>query len=255
MIRWLIEVNRKASRAFDALLPTKFSIDGNRDFLDHIAPEFLTCGLNVVDVGGGRHPFVSTATKNSHQLRVTGLDISGTELAAAPSGAYDDVIVADIANYRGREDADVVICQAVLEHVADTRAAFTSLKSMVRPGGRILLFVPCRNAAFARANLLIPQRLKRWMLFSIYPEARAGQGFPSYYDRCTPRDFRRFATDLGLVIETEKLYWSSAYFTFLAPLHILWRLAQLLAIAILGRQAAESFSMIIVKPRRAQQVS
>jgi SAM-dependent methyltransferase len=255
MIRWFIEVNRKASRAFDGLLPTKFSIDGNRDFLEHIAPAYLRHGLNVVDVGGGRHPFIGTAAKSSFQARVTGLDIDGAELAAAPAGAYDDTIVADIAHYRGKADADVVICQAVLEHVADTQAAFASLKSMVRPGGRILLFVPCRNAAFARANLLIPQRVKRRLLFYIYPEARGGQGFPSYYNRCTPSDFRRLATDLGLVIEAEKFYWSSAYFTFFAPLHILWRLAQLLAVAILRRQAAESFSMVVVKPRRTQQVS
>ena len=248
MMRWFIEINRKASRAFDALLPTKFSIDGNRDFLDHIAPEFLTHGLNVIDVGGGRHPFVGTAAKSSLQLRVTGLDINGAELAAAPSGAYDDIVVADIANYRGSENADVVICQAVLEHVADTQAAFTSLKSMLRPGGRILLFVPCRNAAFARANLLIPHPLKRRMLFYIYPEARRGQGFPSYYDRCTPREFSRMATETGLCVEREVLYWSSAYFTFLLPLHVLWRLAQIVAAIILRRQAAESFSMVLVRP-------
>ena len=255
MIRWFIAINRKASGAFDRLLPAKFSVDGNRDFLDHIAPGFLTHGLKVIDVGGGRHPFVGAATKSARGLTVTGLDIDGGELAAAPPGTYDETIVADIVNYRGREDADVIVCQAVLEHVPNTQAAFTSLKSMVRPGGRILLFVPCRNAAFARANLLIPQRLKRRMLFYIYPEARGGQGFPSYYDRCTPRDFGRLAKDLGLVIETEKLYWSSAYFTFLAPLHILWRLSQLLAMTIIGRQAAESFSLVIAKPRPIQQVS
>jgi 2-polyprenyl-6-hydroxyphenyl methylase/3-demethylubiquinone-9 3-methyltransferase len=165
MIRWFIGVNRKASRAIDRLLPDKFSLDGNRDFLDRIAPRFLLRGVHVFDVGGGRHPFVAKETKDTLQLRVTGLDIDAAELAAAPAGAYDDVVVADIACYRGTEGADVVICQAVLEHVVDTRAAFASLKSLVRPGGRILLVVPSRNAAVARVNLLMPHRLKRRLLF------------------------------------------------------------------------------------------
>ena len=166
---------------------------------------------------------------------------------AAPKCSYDNLVVADIGDYQGHRDADVVICQAVLEHVPDNKAAFASLSSLVRPGGRLLVFVPSRNAAFARINLLMPHWLKRRVLFFVYPEAKDRQGFVSYYDRCTPRGMVNLAVESGLRVEHENLYWSSAYFTFFLPLHVLWRLSQVVAMAIIGRQAAETFSLVLVR--------
>ena len=84
---------------------------------------------------------------------------------------------ADITEYRGRENADVVICQAMLEHVADTPTAFAGLASILKKGGVALLFAPSRNSLFARVNLCMPERLKSKLLGFLYPELEEKSGF------------------------------------------------------------------------------
>jgi hypothetical protein len=85
-------------------------------------------------------------------------------------------------------------------------------------------------------------------LFTLFPESRRHQGFRSYYNRCTPRDFRRIAGECGLSIMEERLYYESAYFTFFVPIHILWRIWVLVFYALTRDQAAETFSMAIRMP-------
>src|SRR5262249_9719381 len=77
--------------------------------------------------------------------------------------------------YRGSSEADLVICQAVLEHVADTGSAMSCIASMLKPGGVALLFIPSRNAAFARLNLALPSGFKRALLHGLYPSTRFGR--------------------------------------------------------------------------------
>ena len=149
----------------------------------------LRSGQVVVDVGGGKQPLISAEQKHAFGLTVIGFDISAAELGAAPAGRYDECICADITDFRGTAQADIVICQALLEHVTSTERAFRTIGSLLKPGGLALIFAPSRNAVFARLNLLLPQRLKRAILFAVFPESRHAQGFVSYYDRCTPRDF------------------------------------------------------------------
>lgn len=248
MIRWFIAVNRQASRAFDRLLPRKFSVDGNREFIERLVPSYLVTGANIADIGGGRHPYLTASAKSSLHARVTGVDISKDELLAAPAGAYDTLVVADIAKFQGAAEHDVIICQAVLEHVENVELAFKSLASMTRSGGRILIFVPCRNAAFARINLLLPESIKRHMLYFIFPETRDKQGFRSFYSSCTPKEFRRLAAAVQLEVELEQHFWSSTYFGFFFPLHVLWRMYQLIVVPVLGGHVSESFFMVLRKP-------
>ena len=247
LLRGFIDLNVRMSRAFDRLLPNAYSIDGNQDFVNTFAPDYIRPGLYVVDVGGGKRPFISVETKIALELRVLGVDISQNELDRAPKGAYDEVVCTDITRYRGKGEADLVICQAVLEHVKDVQAALASISSILRPGGVAVIFVPSRNAVFARLNLILPEGLKRRLLHFIYPHMREGQGFPSYYDRCTPRDFCNMAVRSGLVIGENRYYFESAYFTFFFPAHMIWRLWVVLFRSLVGNQAAETFSLVMAK--------
>lgn len=246
LIRTLIDWNIKSSRAFDQMLPEKYRIDGNGFFINHFAPGYLATGLTVYDVGGGKQPFVSVDLKRRLQLTIVGVDIDQGELDRAPAGVYDRAIRADITQFRGQGDADLVICQALLEHVKNVDDAFASIASILKPGGRALIFVPSRNAVYARINLLLPQSLKKRLLHTIYPKTREAQGFPSYYDQCTPRDFRRLAQKHDLNVERESFHYSS-YFAFFFPLYLLWRLWILGFHALRAEQAAETFSMVLVK--------
>ena len=246
LARGFIEANRALSRGLDRLLPRSFSQDGYQTFLRALLPSLLQRDAKVYDLGGGSLPCLSLAQKREWNLTLIGLDIDADELARAPSGIYDEAICADISRFRGRGDGDLAICLASLEHVRDVRGALASLATIVRPGGRAALFVPCRNALFARLNLFLPQRLKERLLFAIFPETADGhQGFEAFYDACTPREIADLARASGFVVEVQRCFWMSSYFSFLFPLYLCWRLWTVCARACVGAQAAETFLVVL----------
>ena len=217
-----------------------------QEYQETFAPLVLGPGLRIVDVGGGRHPFLSAERKRVLDVHVMGLDINPDELAHAPAGCYDATVCADITHYAGDGMADVVFCQAVLQHVSDVEAALTSVISLLKPGGVAVLFVPSLNAVYARLNMLLPEPLRRWLLFAIYPQiypqAHAIVGVVRYYyDRCTPGDFTRLAASTGAPMVECRCYYMSAYLMCCTPLRCLWRLWTVSFRALKGRQAAETF--------------
>ena len=245
-VKWQAQL----SRQFDQLLPAHYSVDGNYEFRTGYAIALLRKhGSPVVyDVGGGKNPYLTVDLKQQLNATVVGLDISQLELDAAPPNAYDRLVCADLMSYVGEQDADFVICQTLLEHVRDVRSAFEALAGILKPGGMLLVFVPSRNAVFARLNLLLPEDLKRRMLFAIFPQTQRDQGFRSFYDRCTPADFRKLARQNGLEVSDCRLYFCSMYFSFFAPLHILWRAWIVVFKAFDEEAAAETFTMALTKP-------
>lgn len=243
-VRSIIEWQRSLSAKFDMLFPERFRRVGILDFEAAILPGHLVKGITLYDVGGGSRPCLTIEQKRDLGIRLVGVDISADELEKAPAGVYDDLVVADITRYRGKGDADLIVCRATLEHVRDTDGAFAGLASILKPGGKLLLVVPSRNAVFARINLILPERVKRAILFSIFPhKAQGHDGFPAFYNRCTPRDFRRMADKHGLDVEFLQPYYYSSYFSFFLPFFVLWRLWVLVFAALRGEQAAEVFSM------------
>jgi len=180
--------------------------------------------------------------------KVVGLDIDKAELDSAAAGAYDSVICADITGFKGCQDADLIICQALLEHVENIKSAFAAITSILKPGGQALIFVPSRNAVFARLNLLLPQSVKQKILYTIFPEKRKNQGFPAYYNCCTPAGFKKLAAANSLAVIEERYYYTSSYFSFFFPLYAIWRLWLLLFHAVAREHAAETFCLVLQKP-------
>ncbi|MDE0340834.1 MAG: methyltransferase domain-containing protein [Nitrospinae bacterium] len=242
-----IDFNKYLSERFDEMLPEEFRVDGQTHFRKKFAPSHISKGALVYDVGGGKHPLHSREEKARRGLRVVGLDIDEGELLRAPCGVYDETIRADITRYRGREDADVVICQALLEHVADTPAAFAGLASILQKGGVALLFTPSKNSLYARVNLLLPESFKRKLLRFLYPELTDKSGFPGRYHRCTLSDFEDMACGQGFAVIRKKAYFCSGYFSFFAPLHVLWRVWLWVFYLLSRERAAETFSMALRK--------
>jgi SAM-dependent methyltransferase len=251
----LIDTQRWLSRQFDRLLPARFQVDGNRDFVNCFVPCFLETtarrGMTVYDVGGGKRPVVPAAIKAQWGLRTVGVDICPHELSLAPAGAYDEVICADVCRYQGRGDADLVICRAMLEHVPNVEAALGAISTMLKPGGIALVFAPSRNAAFARLNLALPESFKRWLLFTIFPDKQGKQGFPAFYDRCTPRQVKRLAQRSGLCVDAERRYYLSSYFSCFLPCHVAWRLWLLTFFFFDPEESAETFCLALRKPHAA----
>lgn len=246
--RKFLRANYTVSRWIDSFLPAKLRQDGNEFFLSDVLPRALQADSTVYDLGGGSRPCVSREQKARLGLRLVGLDVSGDELAAAPAGTYDQAIVADLCTYTGSGTADSVICQATLEHVPDTVGAMRGLATCVRPCGAVYLFAPCRNAVFARMNLILPERLKQFMLFNLFPEkAKGHDGFRAFYDHCTPGQIEAIARSNGLEIEERRLFWTSSYFFIFTPAYLLWRIWQGLAYLVIGKDAAESFVYVLRK--------
>lgn len=236
------------SRAFDQLLPRSFRVDGSKDFKQHIVPNYLRPGLVIFDVGGGARPCVDLETKRRLGLTVAGVDIDGQQLAKAPRGLYDRTIVADITTFVDQNAADLVVCKSTLEHVHCTEAAFATMARLLKPGGALLVFVPSRNALYARLNMLLPQRLKLCLLSAFMPNRADHLGFPAMYDHCTPRDFRRFSATCGLQVEELRPYYISSYFSVLFPVYVLWRVWIVGYRLISGEHAAESFVLVARRP-------
>jgi SAM-dependent methyltransferase len=241
--RW----QRYLSQALDRRLPKYLWTDGHRDFLDNVCPASLIRGQLVYDIGGGRSPCIDVTTKHRLELRVVGLDISRDELEAAPEWAYDDIMVSDIAQYRGHGDADLVVMSASLEHIEEVPAAFIAISSILAPGGRALIWAPSRTALYARLNLLLPEPMKNGILDLVNGYHDESLGFRAFYRSCTPKEFRQLAECNGLRVEEERLFYVSSYFYFLLPAYFVWRLWVLTQLAIDSRSAAESFAMVLRK--------
>lgn len=235
-------------RSFDRRFVSEaFRRDGNSHFVEQVAPRHLWPGAVVYDIGGGKQPLISAAKKRELGLTVVGLDIDPNELARAPAGAYDRIICADIQTYRGAGDADLVICQAVLEHVRSLRAALEGVFGLLKVSGLGLVWVPSRNVCYARFNLILPEHLKKKILFYVSPRAEHEQGFPAFYDRCTPRQFRALIGEYEGSIVEEQFYYVSSYFSFLLPVYALWRLWVCVFHRLAREEAAESFSVAFPK--------
>jgi ubiquinone/menaquinone biosynthesis C-methylase UbiE len=248
--RQLIASQVALSRAFDRLLPQSFLIDGSKDFKKRIVPSYFRPGQVIYDIGGGARPCVDLETKRRLRLKVTGVDIEGEELAKAPHGLYDCTIVTDITTYQEQNAADLVVCKSTLEHVHNTEAALATMARLLKPGGMLLVFVPSRNALYARLNVLLPEHLKMRLLSAFMPDRVDHLGFPAMYDHCTPRDFCRFAASNGLQIKELRPYYISSYFSVVFPIYVLWRFWLLAYRAVAREHAAESFVLIARKPER-----
>ena len=235
------------SRSFDRLLPSHFRIDGSKSFREEVAWGQIRPGMSLYDIGGGKHPLVDRAKKAELGLRVTGLDVDAGELAQAPAGCYDDVCCSDIAEYRGSGTADLVICQATLEHVHDNARALAAIASVLRPGGIAAIFAPSRHAAYARLNLLLPEKLTRKILDFVCPSNKGSHGFRAYYDKCSIRELCALGRQNGLEVVSIHPYYLSGYFGIFFPAYVIWRLWFLLNYAVDRQRAAETFTIIFCK--------
>lgn len=247
LLRKLINSQIWLNKKFDKILPSKFRVDGNQDFKKTVVPAYLKPNLKIYDIGGGKRPFLSVNEKKILNATVCGVDIDEDELKKAPEGSYDSIICEDISKYRGFEDGDIIICQALLEHVKDVASAFQAFSTILKSGGTALIFVPSRNALFAKLNNILPNKIKKKILYSIFPNKKDVGGFKSYYNKCTPKEFKKLSEKIGFKIVDEKYYFISSYFSFFFPFYFLWRMWLLMYYIFFRNNAAETFTYVLKK--------
>lgn len=256
MLRLIINLNKSASNLVDSCFPKKLNLDGNLFYLEEILPKLISSlpdGSLILEVGGGKQPYVTTKLKEKSQLKLHGLDISKEELLAAPKDIYDEVFVADICNQsqisKINHQYDLIICQSLIEHVPDALKAINNMSSLLKKNSIISLFAPNGTAPFAMINKILPENIKRKILFYIKPKARIDQGFPAFYVNCNPMKIESLLTNRNLKIEAKFLFFQSSYFSFFLPLYLLWKLSKLPATLFPATKnyLAESFIYTIRK--------
>lgn len=114
----------------------------NRFLLDLVLP--LARGKRVLDFGAGSGTF-------AHALAAEGVDVTAVEpdpelrsRLTVRAGAELGGIAAD--------SVDLVYSFNVLEHIEDDAAALAQLRRVLRPGGRLLLYVPAFMLLYSRMD-------------------------------------------------------------------------------------------------------
>ncbi|MDH2416714.1 methyltransferase domain-containing protein [Nocardioides sp. CER19] len=148
---------------------------------DTLQPILDAPPLDVLDIGGGTGGFAARVAQLGH--RVTVVDPSPDALAALARRARELGV-----SVEGRQgdlaalgvdptSADVVLCHGVLEVVDDPAAALTSLRGVLRPGGRLSLLVAQRNASVVARAMAGHFAQALALLDDTGPSGRAGRRF------------------------------------------------------------------------------
>ncbi|MGE0709422.1 MAG: class I SAM-dependent methyltransferase [Planctomycetota bacterium] len=129
---------------------------------DWLAPNSLEsfAGLRVLEggCGGGDH----TRRVAPHCRELVSVDLNTASLAAELVGPLDNVrfVSGDLATVGFDEPFDVVFSIGVVHHTDDPDATVANLKRLVRPGGRLILWVYSREGNFLVRHLVErPRRL------------------------------------------------------------------------------------------------
>lgn len=176
----------------------------------------------VIDVGGGRTWYFGEEWRTNPAFKLIGIDIDPAELALNPM--LDEAVAADVCETLGVADAsvDLVLCRAVVEHLHDTGAFIRNVHAALRPDGRAVFVFANKWAPPIILNRMIPEKLATWLLHALVPGAVGYQGFKAYYDKCSFTAFKRELERRGFRIEYEYAsYYSSSYFQFFWPVHVL----------------------------------
>lgn len=213
---------RAALRAFRQGLgrrfPPRYGPDAWRRPFDGRLRGALGQARDILDVGAGARPTLP-ANQRPASARYVGFDVDPVELAAAPSGSYDEVVVGDIGQAQPElaEGFDLVLSWFAFEHAGALSDVLASVRSILRPGGRLLAQFSGRHAAFATLNRLLPERLSGALLTRAVGRTKASI-FPARYEEC---DYASAARILGagwIDAQVVPLYTSGLYWAFFPPL-------------------------------------
>jgi SAM-dependent methyltransferase len=173
--------------------------------------------VRILDVGSGRIP---TLDRNARPrgCRYVGLDISITELEAAGPGAYDEIVVGDIADARlslpsGR--FDLALSWQVLEHVSSLETALNNVRLSLAPGAHLIAQLSGGRSAIALANRVVPSAVAKTAMRRLLGRD-PGSVFAAPYDRCTFDDLSALLSNWTQVTITPR-FGAAAYFGFLTP--------------------------------------
>jgi len=128
---------------YHALEDTHWWFRARRDMILRLT-RALPRDARILEVGCSSGPLLAELQRAGFP-HVWGIDISDTAVAlACERVGVNQVRQADAVSTGFDADAfDVVIASDILEHITDDRAAIREWRRILKPGGRLILFVPC----------------------------------------------------------------------------------------------------------------
>jgi len=142
--------------------------------------------VRVLEVGGGRSPLFTADDVSRLGLQYTINDLDQGELDRGPD--YAAKACFDIAgrNIPGGATYDLIFSQMVLEHVADSRAAYRNIFSLLRSGGISVAFYPTLYSPPFVLNKLLPERISSPLVRFFFRERHDARipKLPAYYSWC-----------------------------------------------------------------------
>lgn len=137
-------------------------------------------GKTVLEAGCG--PGHHTRLMAEHARRVVGLDLNAAAIAREKTKdlANVEIISADIAQWDSGERFDVVLSVGVVHHTQSPDETVAHLKTLLKPGGRLILWVYSREGNGLNRWLLEPvktfliSRMKRSHVMALAHALTAG---------------------------------------------------------------------------------
>lgn len=132
-------------------------------------------GASVLDLGAG---IGAVTTHYASGRDVVVCDRSGPCVAAlhqrfadAPNVTVVQGDLTDLSDMGQRFDSVVML--NVLEHIADDVGVLSSLRTLLRPSGRIIVYVPALNSLYGKVDRQLGhyRRYSKWRVKEIAPEA------------------------------------------------------------------------------------
>lgn len=154
--------------------------------------------MDVLDFGAGRGHSLEARTPFLQELfnvrrrcrRLVGVDV---DEAVRLNPSLDEAHVIEPGGALPFADAsfDLVVANAVLEHIADPRACAAEIERVLRPGGWFCAWTPNRWSYYAIGARLLPERLHNKVLRQVSPGRQGQDIFPTHYRMNTRADLRR----------------------------------------------------------------
>jgi len=146
---------------------TRYKDDNEFLFREWIHPWTLESfeGKRVLDAGcgHGRH----TCMVAPHAKEVVGVDLNCADIARGEVEPFTNasIVEGDIARVSFDELFDVVFCVGVIHHTDDPTKTFRHLQTLVKPGGRLIVWAYSFEGNFLNRTLV--ESVKRWGLLKL----------------------------------------------------------------------------------------
>lgn len=211
---WIVDINRKLSKRLESFF--SHSRDTISDNYPAIVGRLAENGAVIVDVGGGAQCAFAQECRGSHIIAV---DISPYELER--NLQVSDRRVADVTERIPLPDssADIVSSRFVLEHLQGVERFVEEAYRVLKPAGIFITLFPNKHAPFSLINRMLPVSFARKIAYAFMEGAAENGVFPTYYQFCTPRAFRRLCEGKGFTaVDVKVMYFQSSYYYFFVPL-------------------------------------